>query len=132
MTDDDSSSVADATDCTLVEASSEADATTVASSCPRAAVPLSHPEHADLAFLYGRILTDGRERPAEGPSRNLCVFADAEVDRSPTGSGVTARMAARVAQGTVGLGERCRFESVTDALFEGEAVAPPRCSVPDR
>lgn len=105
------------------------DAATALTEAVRAAVPLSHPEHADLAFLYGSILTDGRERPEEGPSRNICVFADAEVDRSPTGSGVTARMAARVAKGMVGvgLGERCLFESVTGAVFEGEAVATTHC-----
>jgi trans-L-3-hydroxyproline dehydratase len=103
------------------------DAATALTEAVRAAVPLHHPEHDDLAFLYGSILTDGRERPDEGPSRNICVFADAEVDRSPTGSGVTARMAARVAKGTVALGQGCRFESVTGAMFEGEAVATTRC-----
>jgi len=103
------------------------DAATALTEVVRASVTLNHPEHDDLAFLYGSILTDGRERPEEGPSRNICVFADAEVDRSPTGSGVTARMAARLAQGTVGLGERCLFESVTGAVFEGEAVATARC-----
>jgi trans-L-3-hydroxyproline dehydratase len=103
------------------------DAATALTEAVRAAVPLSHPEHDDLAFLYGSILTDGREWPAEGPSRNICVFADAEVDRSPTGSGVTARMAARAARGTVGLGERCLFESVTGAVFEGEAAATTHC-----
>jgi proline racemase len=102
------------------------DAATLLTEEVRAVVPLSHPEHSDLAFLYGSILTDGRERPEEGPSRNLCVFADAEVDRSPTGSGVTARMAARVAQGIVPLGKGCLFESVTGAVFEGEAVATTR------
>ena len=105
------------------------DAATALTEAVRATVPLTHPEHDDLAFLYGSILTDGRERPEEGPSRNICVFADAEVDRSPTGSGVTARMAARVAKGTVGLGERCLFESVTGAVFAGEAVATTRCGV---
>jgi trans-L-3-hydroxyproline dehydratase len=103
------------------------DAATALTEAVRASVSLSHPEHEDLAFLYGSILTDGRERPEEGPSRNICVFADAEVDRSPTGSGVTARMASRLAQGTVGLGERCLFESVTGAVFEGEAVATAHC-----
>ena len=103
------------------------DAATTLTDVVRAAVPLHHPEHDDLAFLYGSILTDGRERLEEGPSRNICVFADAEVDRSPTGSGVTARMASRVAQGRVALGETCVFESVTGALFEGEAVATTRC-----
>jgi proline racemase len=103
------------------------DAATALTDAVRASVPLEHPEHDDLAFLYGSILTDGRERPEDGPSRNICVFADAEVDRSPTGSGVTARMAARVAHGTVALGQRCVFESVTGAMFEGEAVAATRC-----
>ena len=36
-------------------------------------------------------------------------------------------MASRVAQGRVALGETCVFESVTGALFEGEAVATTRC-----
>jgi trans-L-3-hydroxyproline dehydratase len=103
------------------------DAATLLTEAVRVAVPLHHPEHDDLAFLYGSILTDGRERPEEGPSRNICVFADAEVDRSPTGSGVTARMAARIARGTVGLGQRCLFESVTGAEFAGEAVATTHC-----
>ena len=103
------------------------DAATALTEAVRAAVALEHPEHDDLAFLYGSILTDGRERPEEGPSRNICVFADAEVDRSPTGSGVTARMAARVAHGAVGLGERCLFESVTGAVFEGEATSLTHC-----
>jgi trans-L-3-hydroxyproline dehydratase len=103
------------------------DAATALTESVRAAVPLEHPEYDDLAFLYGSILTDGRERQEEGPSRNICVFADAEVDRSPTGSGVTARMAARVAHGIVELGERCLFESVTGAVFEGEVAALTHC-----
>ncbi|PAA74764.1 hypothetical protein BOX15_Mlig021202g1 [Macrostomum lignano] len=53
----------------------------------------------DLAFIYGVILTDGRDGELE--SDNLCVFADGEVDRSPTGSGVTARVAAQAAKGQV-------------------------------
>jgi trans-L-3-hydroxyproline dehydratase len=103
------------------------DAATALTAAVRTAVPLKHPAHEDLAFLYGSILTDGRERPEDGPSRNICVFADAEVDRSPTGSGVTARMAARVAQRLVGLGARCLFESLTGAMFEGEALAMAHC-----
>ena len=46
MTEDDSSSVADATDCTLVEASSEAAATVVVSFCERSAVADSVPAEA--------------------------------------------------------------------------------------
>ena len=42
----------------------------------KAAVPLSHPDHDDLAFLYGSILTDGGSGAGGVPTRNICVFAD--------------------------------------------------------
>ena len=54
----------------------------------QADIPLSHPDADDLAFLYGSILTDGRDEYSDQPTRNICVFADRQVDRSPTGSGV--------------------------------------------
>ena len=79
---------------------------------------LNHPGHPDLAFLYGTILTDGTH--GEGrPSANVCVFADRQVDRSPTGSGVTARMAIQRARGLAGVGDERRFSSVTGAVFTG-------------
>jgi proline racemase len=56
------------------------------------AVPIVHADEPDLAFLYGTILTDGGNG-ADKPSRNVCIFAGRQIDRSPTGSGVTARMA---------------------------------------
>ena len=56
----------------------------------KAQLELDHPGHPDLAFLYGTILTDGTSGD-DRPSANVCVFADRQVDRSPTGSGVTAR-----------------------------------------
>ncbi|MDH2433810.1 proline racemase family protein [Pokkaliibacter sp. MBI-7] len=98
------------------------DAATALTGAVRNAVTLAHPEHADLAFLYGSILTDGRNHPEDGVSHNICVFADAEVDRSPTGSGVTARTAARVARGQIMLGETAEFESITGARFSAEAI----------
>jgi len=103
------------------------DAATALSAAVNGALRVSHPEEPDLGFLYGSILTDGRDRPEEGPSANVCVFADAEVDRSPTGSGVTARMAARHRRGLVKRGERCAFESVTGARFSGEVAAETTC-----
>ena len=87
-----------------------------------AAVELSHPTEPDLEFLYGTIVTDGRDGSAE-PSQNVCVFADRQVDRSPTGSGVTARMAVLHARGDIAVGEARRFSSLTHAVFSGEIVA---------
>ena len=51
------------------------------SSAVKKAVQLEHPESADLAFLYGTILTDGRDEYSEEPTANLCVFAECEVQK---------------------------------------------------
>ena len=85
------------------------------------AIPIAHPDEPDLAFLYGTILTDGSEG-ADRPSRNVCIFAGRQVDRSPTGSGVSARMALQVARRQAKLGERRQFESCTGAVFTGCAL----------
>ncbi|MBO9314000.1 MAG: proline racemase family protein, partial [Chloroflexus sp.] len=53
-------------------------------------LPVQYPDESDLSFLYGTIFTDQPEDPTHH-SRNICIFANAEVDRSPTGTGVSAR-----------------------------------------
>ena len=53
------------------------------------AVPIEHSDEPDLAFLYGTILTDGGDG-VSAPSRNVCIFAGRQIDRSPTGSGAVA------------------------------------------
>ena len=103
------------------------DAATVVTHAVQAQVALSHPEDSDLAFLYGTILTDGRAAADAGPSANICVFADAQVDRSPTGSGVTARLAVQHRRGLVGIDQTRDFESVTGARFSGRVVAETTC-----
>jgi trans-L-3-hydroxyproline dehydratase len=97
------------------------DAATALTEKLKAEFPLSHPDHADLAFLYGTILTDGGDG-RDTPTRNVCVFADAEVDRSPTGSGVTARLAAMHARGGIGVGEERMFESIAGSRFTGSVA----------
>ena len=90
------------------------------------AVPIEHPDEPDLAFLYGTILTDGGDGK-DVPSRNVCIFAGRQIDRSPTGSGVSARMALQMARRQARIGEQRRFESCTGAVFTGSVVreAPP-------
>ena len=102
------------------------DAATAVTAAAKAQLPLSHPDSEDLAFLYGTILTDGND-DGRGPSANVCVFADAQVDRSPTGSGVTARIALQHRRKLVALGQERSFESVTGALFTGKAVRETAC-----
>jgi trans-L-3-hydroxyproline dehydratase len=97
------------------------DAATALTEKLKVVFPLSHPDHADLAFLYGTILTDGGDG-RNAPTKNVCVFADAEVDRSPTGSGVTARLAAMHAMGEIGTGESRTFESIAGSRFTGSVA----------
>lgn len=40
---------------------------------------VKHPDGDELSFLYGAILTDGKDSYSEEPTRNLCVFGDKEV-----------------------------------------------------
>lgn len=98
------------------------DAATALTERLKADFRLSHPDHTDLAFLYGTILTDGRDDFSDEATRNICVFADAEVDRSPTGSGVTARLAAMHAKGAIAIGQTRTFESIAGSRFSGSVV----------
>jgi trans-L-3-hydroxyproline dehydratase len=89
----------------------------------QAQVKLDHPDSPDLAFLYGTILTDGRSGVTQdGPSANICVFAEREVDRSPTGSGVTARIALAVARDPALISADFAFESITGSSFTGRVA----------
>ncbi|HEX7335017.1 MAG TPA: proline racemase family protein [Pyrinomonadaceae bacterium] len=73
--------------------------------------PITHPFEEDLSFLYGTIFTGPPNDPAHH-SRNVCIFAEGELDRSPTGSGVSARAALHFAAGELELNERITVESI--------------------
>lgn len=82
-----------------------------------------HPFEADLSFLYGTIFTGPPVRPG-GHSRNVCIFAEGEVDRSPTGTGVSARAAALAARGELAPGDEIAIESILGTEFR---VAVKEC-----
>lgn len=86
-------------------------------------LPIKHPFEEDLGFLYGTILTGPPENPVHY-SRNICIFADAEVDRSPTGTGVSARLALHHARGEITAGQPIAIESILGAnsVFVGKVV----------
>jgi trans-L-3-hydroxyproline dehydratase len=89
-------------------------------------VSLAHPDDPDLAFLYGVILTDDAGDDPQRPTANVCVFADGQVDRSPTGSGVTARLALMHRRGQVALDQPRRFRSITGGEFVGRVIETMR------
>ncbi|XP_071079808.1 trans-L-3-hydroxyproline dehydratase-like isoform X2 [Haliotis cracherodii] len=99
-----------------------------ASEAVKSTVSISHPDSDDLAFLYGTIITDGKDAFSDNVTANVCVFADKQVDRSPTGSGVTARIALQYFKGHIGLGQSRTFESgATGSVFTGKAVQEVTC-----
>lgn len=82
---------------------------------------IDHPFEEDLSFLYGCIFIESSEK--EGVhSRNICVFADGEVDRCPTGSGVSARIAIHMDKGEVELDKEICIESVIGSQFKVKAI----------
>jgi len=83
--------------------------------------PIAHPFEEDLGFLYGTIFT-GRGHGPGADSRNVCIFAEGEVDRSPTGTGVSARMALHYRRGEIGLGQPMVIESLIGTRFTGRVV----------
>ena len=85
-------------------------------------LPIKHPFEDDLGFLYGTIFT-GVPTQEESHSQNVCIFAEGEVDRSPTGTGVSARLAILHRRGEIELGQPVVIESIIASKFTGRVVA---------
>ncbi len=81
-----------------------------------------HPFENDLSFLYGTIFIDNNKQTSGNDSRNVCIFAEGEVDRCPTGSGVSGRMAIHKKRGEINYGETMTIESITGSVFKGSVV----------
>ncbi len=77
---------------------------------------IAHPLEADLGFLYGTIFSAPSAVPGIH-SRNVCIFADGELDRSPTGSGVSGQAAILHARGLLAPGQSIAIESVLGSVF---------------
>lgn len=82
---------------------------------------IKHPFEEDLSFLYGTIFT-GKSFDPKNHSRNVCIFAEGEVDRSPTGSGVSARAALHHAKNELKPGEKITIESILGTTMNVEVV----------
>ncbi len=82
-----------------------------------------HPLEPELRGIYGVIFW---QHEADGPplvQRNVTVFADGEVDRSPCGSGTSARLALLVAEGRLGVGDELVHRSVLGSEFRARVAA---------
>src|SRR4029079_9049242 len=81
--------------------------------------PAGRPADARLSGIYGRILYEEL-----GPlhQRNVTIFADGEVDRSPCGSGTSARCALLAADGVLGAGDVLRHREIVRTRFHARLV----------
>ena len=79
---------------------------------------ISHPEEPWLTGIYGTIFTGPAESP-DADLRNVTIFADAEVDRSPCGTGTCAVMAVLAAMGLLAPEQTFTHESIIGTRFRG-------------
>jgi len=77
-----------------------------------------HPLEPELEGIYGVMFTAG--------NRNVTVFADGEVDRSPCGSGTSARLAVLHKRGELASGSTFMSESVIGGRFSSRVVGQDR------
>ena len=84
-------------------------------------VKIMHPQESEMNFLYGTIFTF-KPKNKNNHSRNICVFANGEIDRSPTGTGVSARAAVHYARDEISLDETITIESIIGSTFEVSVI----------
>ncbi|MBD0691745.1 proline racemase family protein [Streptomyces sp. CBMA123] len=85
---------------------------------------VAHPTDPRLSGVYGVVLYDELPSPDGVLSqRNVVVFADGQIDRSPCGSGTSARLAVLAAEGRLAPGEPLRHESIIGTGFTGRVLA---------
>jgi len=84
-------------------------------------VEVKHPIE-DIDGIYGVIFSDEPKNP-EADLRNVTIFADEQIDRSPCGSGTAARVATLFERSKLNLGGSFIHESITDEAFIGEVIS---------
>jgi proline racemase/trans-L-3-hydroxyproline dehydratase len=85
--------------------------------------PATHPTDPRLNGIYATIWFDDLgDAPGQVHQRNVAVFADGEVDRSPCGSGTSARLAVLAADDRLPAGTVLRHDSIVGSTFTGSVL----------
>ena len=85
-------------------------------------IKVSHPlqphiKTVDLIEIYGPAVS------AQADARNVVIFGDRQIDRSPCGTGTSAKMATLCAKGKLAIGEEFVYESITGTMFQGKIIS---------
>ena len=94
------------------------------------AVKPVHPEDEHIAGVSHVMWADKPKHP-EAHARNAVFYGDKAIDRSPCGTGTSARMAQRVAKGLLKVGEDFVHESIIGTLFHGRVEAAAQVGAHD-
>ncbi|MDH3234381.1 MAG: 4-hydroxyproline epimerase [Alphaproteobacteria bacterium] len=86
------------------------------------AVEVVHPED-DTIRGVSHILWTGKPKDPSAHARNAVFYGDKAIDRSPCGTGTSARMAQLAAKGKLGVGDDFVHESIIGSLFQGRIEA---------
>jgi 4-hydroxyproline epimerase len=85
----------------------------------------THPENETITGLR-HILWAGPAHNPEADARNAVFYGEKAIDRSPCGTGTSARMAQLAARGKLGVGDDFIHESIIGSLFRGRVEAAAR------
>ena len=91
----------------------------------QASTPVRHPLEPRLDQLYGTIIDGVPQRPGADQT-NVCIFAEREVDRSPTGTGTSGRVAQLFLRGRLGLQQPYVNDSIIGSRFTARVIGTTR------
>jgi 4-hydroxyproline epimerase len=85
-------------------------------------VEIVHPDDRTIAGV-SHIMWTGAARDPKAKGRNAVFYGESAIDRSPCGTGTSARMAQLAARGRLAVGDEFVHESIIGSLFEGRIEA---------
>ena len=90
-----------------------------------AKVEVAHPENREIQGV-SHVLFTGPPTHPQATHKNTVIFGPSGIDRSPCGTGTSARMAQLHARGELGLNQEFVHESIVGSLFHGKLVGEAR------
>ncbi len=84
-------------------------------------IEVVHPEEPELRGIYGTIISEP-PLTATGDGRNITIYAEGAVDRSPCGTGTSAKLASLYADGRISRDQPYVHESVIGTTFTGRVL----------
>src|SRR4030081_2648204 len=85
-------------------------------------IPPAHPENPTIKDV-SHVMWTGKDRDPRAHARNAVFYGDKAIDRSPCGTGTSARMAQLAARGKLEVGQEFVHESIIGSLFHGRVEA---------